>query len=931
MAENIQNGSEQTLDFGNQQIPPDMGKYLKWGGVIVGLIVLFSALSFFRSIYTDLLWFDSLGFRGVFTKILLTRAVLFAIGAVAFSSVMGLSLIIAGRSSAGPITLPLPPEAIVFLRRLVLGVSIAAALLLGLIFGGVMASRWELFLRYSNAVSFDQLEPVFNRDISFYVFTLPVLHFLQSWLLGASILILLGTFALYFVRFNLKGESLTFTRELKIHVSVIGAFIMFVIAWGHWLDRYGLLLSDQGAIFGAAYTDIHARMPALFVLTIITAGSGILMLVNTYFQAVRLLIGAAVLWIAMSILLSTVWPAINQQLTVNPNEFVLEEPYIARNLEFTRAAFGLDRIEEAFYSAESAVDAQAIEENLQTINNIRLWDYRPLSDVYRQIQVIRPYYDFKEADVDRYIIDGQLRQVLLSAREVAPEKLQLETQTWTNTKLVYTHGIGLAMSPVTEFTPEGRPVFFAQDIPSDGVIPIGSQREGAEPDLLITNPRIYYGENTLEYIIVNTSTDELDYQTAVGDLFRTNYFGTGGVQLGSFLRRAAYAWQLADINILISGQIQDDSLIQYRREIQERISTVAPFLMLDSDPYIVAAEGQLFWMQDAYTFNDLYPYSDPTIGDDPTDDVINYIRNSVKVTVDAFNGSLRFHIWDESDPMVLTYAKIFPDLFVSREEMPESLQSHVRYPSDFFRIQAEKYIRYHMKEPQNFYNNEDLWAFAEEKFGQSDVLQVVEPYYVIMKLPGEETEEFVQLLPYTPNERQNLIGWLAARSDGENYGKLVAFNFPKDRQVDGPAQVEARIDNDQDISAWFTLRCTEGSFCLRGNLLVIPVGNGIIYAEPVYIQAEGISFPELKKVILVTGDKVVMEDSLQLAITALVGDVELGAPRLVEKGVTPEGPPPSEPGEPTGLFEEQVERIREAIQTLKDNLGALEEAVEGLR
>ena len=931
MAENIQNGSERPLDFGNQQIPPEMGKYLKWGGVIVGLIVLFSALSFFRSIYTDLLWFDSLGFRGVFTKILLTRAVLFAIGAVAFSSVMGLSLIIAGRSSAGPITLPLPPEAIVFLRRLVLGVSIAAALLLGLIFGGVMASRWELFLRYSNAVSFDQLEPVFNRDISFYVFTLPVLHFLQSWLLGASILILLGTFALYFVRFNLKGESLTFTRELKIHVSVIGAFIMFVIAWGHWLDRYGLLLSDQGAIFGAAYTDIHARMPALLVLTIITAGSGILMLVNTYFQAVRLLVGAAVLWIAMSILLSTVWPAINQQLTVNPNEFVLEEPYIARNLEFTRAAFGLENIEEAFYSAESAVDAQAIEENLQTINNIRLWDYRPLSDVYRQIQVIRPYYDFKDADVDRYVIDGKLRQVLLSAREVAPEKLQLETQTWTNTKLVYTHGIGLAMSPVTEFTPEGRPVFFAQDIPSDGVIPIGSQREGAEPDLLVTNPRIYYGENTLEYIIVNTSTDELDYQTAVGDLFRTNYFGTGGVQLGSFLRRAAYAWQLADINILISGQIQDDSLIQYRREIQERISTVAPFLMLDSDPYIVAAEGQLFWMQDAYTFNDLYPYSDPTIGDDPTDDVINYIRNSVKVTVDAFNGSLRFHIWDESDPMVLTYAKIFPDLFVSREEMPESLQSHVRYPSDFFRIQAEKYIRYHMKEPQNFYNNEDLWAFAEEKFGQSDVLQVVEPYYVIMKLPGEENEEFVQLLPYTPNERQNLIGWLAARSDGENYGKLVAFNFPKDRQVDGPAQVEARIDNDQDISAWFTLRCTEGSFCLRGNLLVIPVGNGIIYAEPVYIQAEGISFPELKKVILVTGDKVVMEDSLQLAITALVGDVELGAPRLVEKGVTPEGPPPSEPGEPTGLFEEQVERIREAIQTLKDNLAALEEAVEGLR
>ena len=932
MAENIQNGSEPPLDFGNQRIPPQMGTYLKWGGVIVGLILLFAALSFFRSIYTDLLWFDSLGFRAVFIKILTTRAILFAIGALVFSSLLGLSLMIAGKSSAGPITLPLPPEAIVFLRRLVIGVSVAATLLIGLIFGGVLASRWELFLRYTNGVSFNQSEPVFNLDISFYVFTLPLLHFLQGWFLGVFILILLGSFALYFVRANLRGERLTFTRGLMIHVSVLGALIMFVIAWGYWLDRFGLLLSEQGAVFGAAYTDIHARMPALIVLMIITAGSGILMLVNTYFQALRLLIGAAVLWIAMSILLSTVWPSLNQQLTVNPNEFVLEAPYIARNLEFTRAAFGLENIEEAFYSAEDTVDAQAIRDNLLTINNIRLWDYRPLSDVYRQIQVIRPYYDFKDADVDRYIIDGELKQVLLSAREVAPEKLELDSQTWTNTKLVYTHGIGLAMSPVTEFTSEGRPVFYAQDIPADGVIPIGSHLQDSQPDLLVTNPRIYYGENTLDYVIVNTNTKEVDYQTAGGELIRNNYKGAGGVRLGSFLRRAAYAWQLADINILISGQIHGESLIQYRREIQERISTVAPFLMLDSDPYIVAAEGQLFWMQDAYTVNDLYPYSEPTVSDDPTVSAINYIRNSVKITVDAFDGSLRFHIWDESDPMVLTYAKIFPDLFVNQEAMPESLQSHVRYPSDFFRIQAEKYIRYHMKEPQNFYNNEDLWAFAEEKFGQSaDTLQLVEPYYVIMKLPGEETEEFVQLLPYTPNERQNLIGWLAARSDRENYGKLVAFNFPKDRQVDGPAQVEARIDNDQDISAWFTLRCTEGSSCIRGNLLVIPVGNGIIYAEPVYLQAEGISFPELKKVILATGDKVVMEDSLQLAITALVGEVDLGAPRLVGEEVTREGPAPSEPAESPGLIETQVERIREAVQALKDNLAALEQAVEGLR
>ncbi|MCH8062428.1 MAG: UPF0182 family protein [Chloroflexi bacterium] len=786
-------------------------------------------------------------------------------------------------------------------------------------------------MKFANAVPFGELDPVFGKDLSFYVFTLPVYSFLEGWLLGAAIMILLGTIALYLVNFSLRGMGFTITTELKIHVSIIAAIIMFIIAGGYWLDRWELLLSDQGTIFGAAYTDLNARKPALLILAIIAVASGLLMLVNAYLSDLRLLVGAVALWFVMAIALGIAWPELMQRFTVNPNEFVRESQYIARNIDFTRRGFALNRIEEQFYQAEGEITAELIRDNPQTINNIRLWDYRPLTNVYRQIQLIRPYYDFVgRVDVDRYTLGGEYRQVLLAAREVAPEKLELESQTWLNNKLVYTHGIGIAMSPVTEFTPEGRPIFFAKDIPTDGVIHISANLSEDEPEIIIDNPRIYYGENTTSYVIVNTKTGELDFQTEEGELIRNQYTGEGGVRLGSFIRRLVYAWQFADVNILISGEITGDSLIQYRRQIQERISTVAPFLMLDADPYIVAGEGRLFWMQDAYTVSDQFPYSNPT--NIAVGERINYMRNSVKITVDAFDGSLRFHIWDESDPMVLTYAKIFPDLFVNQEDMPESLQSHVRYPSDFFRIQAEKYIRYHMKEPQNFYNNEDLWAFAEEKFGQSaDTLQLVEPYYVIMKLPGEETEEFVQLLPYTPNERQNLIGWLAARSDRENYGKLVAFNFPKDRQVDGPAQVEARIDNDQDISAWFTLRCTEGSSCIRGNLLVIPVGNGIIYAEPVYLQAEGISFPELKKVILATGDKVVMEDSLQLAITALVGDVQLDAPRLVGDGVASEAPLTSEPAEPPGLLEEQVERIRDAIQALKDNLAALEEAVEGLR
>lgn len=911
MAGNFQRGNgDFPLDFGGQQIPQQMGSLIRWALIIVGLIVLFALLSFGRSVYTDWLWFSNLGFQGIFVKILTTRILLFFVGAIVFGALLGISLYAANRASDGPVNLPLPPEAVDFLRRLVTGVTISAGVVLSIIFGAVMASRWESFLRSSNAVPFARTDPVFNNDLSFYVFTLPMLNFLQGWLLGAAIVILLGTVGLYFVRFNLRGVGFAFTSAIKVHVSAIAAIIMFIIAWGHWLDRWGLLLSNEGAVFGAAYTDMNARMPGLLILTIIAVASGVLMLVNAYLRGLRLLVGAVSLWVAMAIILGSLWPSLMQQFTVDPNEFVREQPFISRNIEFTREGFALNRIQDQFFPANSEVDADLVRRNIQTISNIRLWDYRPLSDVYRQIQLIRPYYEFTTADVDRYMINGELRQVLLAAREVAPEKLAPQIQTWTNTKLVYTHGIGIAMSPATEFTPEGRPEFFAQDIPANGVISISDGTPGSEPELLITNPRIYFGENTLNYVIANTETAELDYAPSEGDPVRNYYDGTGGVQLSSLFRRIAYAWQFGDINILISGQITGESRLQYRRPIQERIRTVAPFLMLDQDPYIVAADGQLYWIQDAYTISDQFPYSDPIGGG------LNYVRNSVKVVVDAFNGTMRFYIWDTPDPVIMTYANIFPDLFLSQDEMPDSLQSHVRYPEDFFRIQTEKYIRYHMQNPQDFYNNEDLWAIAEEKFGQEDNLQLVEPYYAIMRLSGETEEEFVLLMPYTPNGRQNLVGWLAARSDGDNYGSLIAFNFPRDRQVDGTAQVEARIDNDPEISAWFTLRCSEGASCIRGNLLVVPVEQGLIYAEPVYIQAQGVSFPELSQVILATASEVVMQPSLDQALAALVGDTGI----VTRPGVN--GPTP--PVEPVPVV--VPPNMAEEIQSLRDSL---QELIEG--
>ena len=929
MAGEYQNGSSGSGGDGDDgdstvelyQFFGQIGTLSKWIAFAVVAVVLFSMFVFGRGVYTDWLWFDNLGYRGIFVKVLTTRIMLFVIGAVTMAIVSGASIYAATLISRGRITLPLPDDLLNFMGRALMTISVGVVAILAVIFGTIMAARWEIFLRFSNAATFGQTEPVFGQDAGFYVFTLPMLSFVQGWILGLLLLTLIATVAYYFLRFSMQGQSLDLSAPgVKIHLSVLAALVMFTIGLGHWIDRWDLLLSEEGAVFGAAYADVNARMPALLIMTIIAFAAGLLMLANTYFSGRRLLIGAFALWFVANIVLGTLWPNLIQQFTVNPNEFVREEQYIERNIQFTRSAYGLDRVSEEFYPAETEVNTEVIQRNPQTINNIRLWDYRPLSDVYKQIQLIRPYYDFHDADVDRYEVDGELRQVLLSAREVAPEKLDEGTRNWTNTRLVYTHGMGIAMSPVTEFTPEGRPLFFAKDIPADGVIPIQAPDSEGPPELLVTNPRIYYGENTIEYVITNSLQDELDYQTESGDLFRTNYDGHGGVQLSSIFRRIAYAWQFADVNILISGQITGDSRLQYRRAIQERIQTVAPFLLLDNDPYIVAAEGGLFWMQDAYTYTDRFPYSDPLGGE------LNYMRNSVKITVNAFTGDLSFYVWDETDPIIRTYRRIFPDLFLTQSEMPESLRSHVRYPQDFFRIQAEKYIRYHMQEPQNFYNNEDLWAVAEEKFGQGDVLNQVEPYYVIMKLPGEDKEEFVLLLPYTPNERQNLIGWLAARSDGSHYGNLIAFNFPKDRQIDGPAQIEARIDNDQDISAWFTLRCTAGSECLRGNLLVIPVDQGIIYAEPVYIRAEGVNFPELKRVILATGDKVVMEDSLNEALSELTGSASF----VTDAEEEPSESTTTQQSAVGGAVETTVETIQEAIQDVKQNLSELEDALDRL-
>ncbi|MBI4298477.1 MAG: UPF0182 family protein [Chloroflexi bacterium] len=889
--------------------PTGLEDMIKWGLAAVAVIFLFIALSFGRGIYTDLLWFDNLGFRSVFVSILTTRMWLFIVGAITFALFLSINIFIAYRFSRGEVTIPIPPEAVNLLKRLIIWGAVLTVIFLSLIFGSVAQGRWEIFLRFLNSVPFGEVDPLFGRNISSYVFTLPIYNFVQGWLLGAIIVTIVAAVGLYFVNYSLRGTGIPTTTAVRVHISILGALLMFVIAWSHYLDTWELLFSNTGAIFGAAYTDVHARLPALRFLTVIAVASGILMLVNAYLRGIRLIVGAFGLWIAASIILGSVYPGLLQRFSVDPNEFTREEEFIARNIKFTRQGFGLEAITEQSYPAKPTLVPNVILENTQTIKNIRLWDHRPLKDVYNQIQFIRLYYDFLDIDVDRYVVDGEYRQVMLGARELAPEKLPPQAQRWVNQRLQYTHGLGVAVSPVTEFSSEGRPIFFAKDIPPKGTIDV-------------QKPQIYYGENTSTFVIVNTNTAEFDYPTEEDIPVYTKYVGKGGVQLSSLLRRLAYTWQFADVNILISKEITSDSRIKYRRLIQERINTVAPFLRLDHDPYIVAEDGRLFWIQDAYTTTNLYPYSEP-FGN------INYIRNSVKVVVDAYEGTLDFYIADESDPLIKAYQSAFPALFKHLDQMPAYLKNHIRYPEDLFSIQAQKYLQYHMTDTRVFYNKEDQWSTPTELFFGSS--QPMEPYYLIMKLPGEEKEEFVLLLPFTPSKRPNLIGWLAARSDGEQYGKLTAFKFPKDRQIDGPQQIEARIDNDTFISQQFTLWGQGGSTVLRGNLLVIPVSDSLIYVEPIYLQPEALAFPELKRVIVVSSDKVAMEPSLSEALVKVVGVSGLAGitPQPTTTGTTS----PTQPTPKTSAEEMQrgFQDLGNAIQRLKDELGRLEEALQRLK
>ncbi|MEX0786875.1 MAG: UPF0182 family protein [Dehalococcoidia bacterium] len=888
------------------------GGLMRWGVVLAVLIILFIVLNVIKGIYADWLWFDSIDYLSVYRVRIVTRIWLFFAGAGVFLAFFGANVILALRAPSGASgagggisSLSLPDFEPAAIGRITVIATVAASLFLAVIFGTQAASQWDNILLFINSESFGVTEPAFDKDLGFYVFRLPALNFILGWSMGAAVLTTVVAGGIYAFRMLLGGFSMNAPAVARPHISLLLIVVLGLFVWRYWLSRYGLVYSDRGAAFGASFTDMNAQLPVIYVLMALATLTALAILLSVFRRGLLFLpLGAAAIWVVAAIVGGLIYPATVQRFTVEPNELAKEREFIQRNIDATRAAYGLDQIDVRPFLAREFVTEAEIEANPETIRNIRLWDSRPLLQTLDQLQEIRPLYDFVDVDVDRYMIDGQLRQVMLSARELNQANLEADSRSWVNRRLKLTHGFGIALLPVNEVVGEGLPTFFVSGIPTDGVL----EFDGADTEPVIEQPRVYFGELPDEYVIIDSNEEEFDYPTGETDA-TTVYDAGGGVKLNSFLRRIVYAWEFADTDILISDALSDDSRLLYRRNVRERVESIAPFLRLDADPYLVIADGQLFWMLDAYTHTDRYPYS-TRFGD------LNYIRNSVKVVVNAYDGSTTFYVLDQDDPIVKAYAGIYTDLFTPFEEMPAALQDHIRYPEDLFNVQTQLYRRYHLEDADVFFLGEAYWDIPTEKF--IDQEQPLEPYYVIMNLPGEVEEEFVLMLPFRlRGERRNTIAWLAARSDGDQYGHLVSFRFPTDSLVLGPSQVESRIDQDTTISQQLSLWNQAGSQVIRGNLLMIPIGEGNLFVEPIYLQATSGRLPELKRVVVANGNQIAMEETLDRALEVVLGRAPPSTP-TIDDGIIPtpqatpaegETPLPTSTPQPTPAVSGDVDEL----------------------
>ncbi len=901
--------------------------------LLVAAALLLLSFSRIVSIYISSLWFGSLGYSSIYWYIFKVKLALFFGSAVLTAALLSATFLLFqklfGALAFEKRTILLNNQPFQFSpARIIRPLGWIISALFGLIFGLRLKEHWRQFALYWNQPATNISDPIFGKSLGFYLFSLPFYDLISSWLLGVTFIILCAAIA-----YSLLGLPQTVLKP-SVRWSSGAAFrgvccslalFLVVLSWRTYLSRFPFLWEDHQVFSGVTYTEAHYTLPAMLILSIVLIIAAIILVVNAFsVRRFSLLLIALALPVVTYVIGIVLVPSYIQSFIVKPNELDREAPYIGYNLEWTRRGFGLDQIEFRDFEAETSTAALDLPNNRQSLDNIRLWDWRALQDTLRQIQAIRTYYDFPDVDVDRYVMAGQTRQMMIAPREINDEKLPASSRNWVNERLIYTHGYGVTMNSANGFTPEGLPQFVLSNMPVEG-------------EIKVTRPEIYFGESTNRYVYVKTKQQEFDYPQGDDTYATTSYQGTGGIPINSRLRRMLLAWGVGDLSRLpFSDAITNESRVLINRNIREIVNGVAPFLTYDKDAYIVVSnDGRLFWMIDAFTESSYFPYS---THHDVAGNSLNYIRNSVKVVIDAYNGTASFYVFDNQDPILAAYRRIFPSLFQDASQMPADLRAHVRYPETLIRSQGEVYSLYHTQNPKVFFQREDAWSIAQhitinEK--NEKVSEPIAPYYVLMQLPGEQqNNEFVLILPFTPANRNNMIGWMAGRSDGENYGKLLVYNFPKSRLVDGPVQIEARIDQNAELSGQFTLWNQQGSRVIRGHLLVIPIGRSLMFVEPIYLQATRSPMPELRLVVLATQEKLAYGKSFNEAMNSLFGDAVARPSAPPETGQAPQQPTPS--ATPGADLQQLVNRANQEFEdyqrlTSQGKLGEAGQKLEQLK
>jgi uncharacterized membrane protein (UPF0182 family) len=864
---------------------------------VAALALIFGALAGF---YIDILWFREIGLSSVFWTRFWARAILAVVFGAVFFIVLYANLLIVRRFRPRYRVFS-PEEEIVeryraafepYVRWVIPGI----ALLFAAFAAAGVASQWESYQlwRASGDISMGITDPLFGRDAAFYLLSLPFQQFVQGWLFTSLVVIAVVTAAAHYLwgGIRLRSEGERFTPQVKAHLSVLLGLIVLVHAWGYRLGQFDLLTSERGVVTGASYTDVNAHLPALRFLVVVAILCALLFLINIRFRGWALpALGLGILALT-SVVGGAAVPAFVQRFSVGPQELQRERPFIERNIELTRRAYSIDDVEIRQFQAEPTFDQEELDAASTTVDNIRLWNPDIIKRSYLQLQRLRPFYEFEDVDVDRYVVDGERRTVMIAPREINQTGIPGGGQTWQNLHLFYTHGYAATASRVDEVTAEGAPSFILSDIPPAG--PLAGE---------LAQPAIYFEEESeVPFVMVGADSDEFDFPLGQeGGQTLTRYEGEGGISMSGFFRRLAFAWRYRDVNLLISGLINEDSRMLINLGLPDRVQRIAPFLSYDFDPYAAIVDGRLVWIWDAYTTSDRFPYSEQApmqlLTTRVTDEGIgvnetlpeegNYIRNSVKVAVDAYDGTTTFYTVDEGDPIIQAWQRVFPDLFTPSSEAPEELQQHFRYPEDLFRIQSDRYANYHVTDPVQFYAKGDFWTLPQVVIDPTEQARTLEPYYLLLPLPGETEARFILFSPFTPASRPNMVSWLAANSDPEAYGDLVAFEFGG-RNVIGPGQAAALMHQDTDVSRETSLLDQRGSNVIYGDVLVIPIGQGFVYVQPLYTESEqtGQGIPEMKRVIVVNGQNVIMRNTLGEALAEAVGQL-----------VPPEEP--TEPGEPT--------------------------------